>query len=65
MERCVMRNRHFPRLCRTCQAPMARQLDTCWRCGAQWVSAPAEPALTAASEDSFDPEAADALRPAA
>ncbi len=32
-----MRDRHFPRLCRTCDAPMARQADTCWHCGAQWV----------------------------
>jgi hypothetical protein len=29
-----MRERHFPRVCRSCQAPMARQEDTCWRCGA-------------------------------
>ena len=33
-----MRERHFPRLCRTCRAPMARQEDSCWRCGAQWAS---------------------------
>ena len=33
-----MRDRHFPRLCRSCQAPMARQEDTCWQCGAQWAS---------------------------
>jgi hypothetical protein len=33
-----MRERHFPRLCRSCQAPMARQEDACWRCGALWVS---------------------------
>jgi hypothetical protein len=33
-----MRDRHFPRLCRTCQAPMARQEDSCWRCGARWAS---------------------------
>ena len=32
-----MRDRHFPRLCRSCQAPMARQEDDCWRCGAPWV----------------------------
>ena len=32
-----MRDRHFPRLCRTCDAPMARQADTCWNCHAQWV----------------------------
>jgi hypothetical protein len=31
-----MRDRHFPRLCRSCEAPMARQDDTCWRCGATW-----------------------------
>jgi hypothetical protein len=33
-----MRDRHFPRLCRSCQAPMARQEGSCWRCGAQWAS---------------------------
>jgi len=33
-----MRERHFPRVCHTCQAPMARQEDTCWRCGTRWVS---------------------------
>jgi hypothetical protein len=31
-----MRNRHFPRLCRSCDAPMARQEDSCWSCGAAW-----------------------------
>jgi hypothetical protein len=29
-------NRHFPRLCGSCGAPMARQEDTCWHCGAVW-----------------------------
>jgi hypothetical protein len=33
-----MRERHFPRACRSCRAPMARQEDTCWRCGALWAS---------------------------
>ena len=33
-----MRNRHIPRLCRECQAPMAGHEDACWRCGAQWAS---------------------------
>jgi hypothetical protein len=33
-----MRDRHIPRLCGSCQAPMARQEDRCWRCGAQWAS---------------------------
>ena len=33
-----MRERHFPRVCHTCQAPMARQEDTCWRCGTRWIS---------------------------
>ena len=31
-----MLGRHFPRLCRSCDAPMARQEDTCWSCGAAW-----------------------------
>jgi hypothetical protein len=30
-----MRERHFPRLCRSCHAPMARQEDTCWSCEAE------------------------------
>ena len=34
-----MRERHFPRICRACRAPMARQEDSCWRCGAPWASA--------------------------
>jgi hypothetical protein len=33
-----MRERHFPRICRSCSAPMARQEGTCWRCGTQWAS---------------------------
>jgi hypothetical protein len=32
-----MRNRHHPRLCRDCRAPMASQEDTCWRCGIAWT----------------------------
>ena len=32
------RERHFPRLCQTCQAPMAVQEDNCWACGATWDS---------------------------
>ncbi len=31
-----MRDRRFPRLCRSCDAPMARQEDTCWSCKAAW-----------------------------
>jgi predicted amidophosphoribosyltransferase len=27
-----MRDRHLPRLCQTCEAPLARQQDACWRC---------------------------------
>jgi hypothetical protein len=33
-----MRERHFPRVCRSCHAPMARQEDSCWRCGTDWAS---------------------------
>jgi predicted amidophosphoribosyltransferase len=33
-----MRERHFPRVCRSCNGPMPRQEDTCWRCGIQWAS---------------------------
>ena len=28
------RNRHEPRLCATCEAPLAGQSADCWRCGA-------------------------------
>jgi hypothetical protein len=31
-----MRNRHIPRLCRSCDSPMAGQQDSCWSCGAPW-----------------------------
>lgn len=31
-------NRHIPRLCRRCTAPMARQQDHCWKCEATWVN---------------------------
>ena len=37
-ERSVMRDRHLPRLCSECQAPMARQESACWRCGTRWAS---------------------------
>ena len=33
-----MRSRHVPRLCRSCQAPMAGQDHTCWRCGVAWAT---------------------------
>ena len=33
-----MRERHFPRVCRSCRAPMARQEDACWRCGTEWAA---------------------------
>ena len=32
-----MRDRHVPRLCRSCQAPMARQEAGCWNCGTRWA----------------------------
>jgi hypothetical protein len=32
-----MRDRHIPRLCHSCQAPMARQEATCWNCGTRWA----------------------------
>ena len=42
-----MRNRHFPRVCRHCDAPMARQAQVCWRCGTEWAPEDALPvALT-------------------
>jgi hypothetical protein len=33
-----MRDRHLPRLCRACHTQMARQEDTCSRCGTQWAT---------------------------
>jgi uncharacterized protein (DUF2461 family) len=33
----AVRNRHQPRLCGDCGAPMARQTDECWSCGAAWA----------------------------
>jgi hypothetical protein len=39
-----MRDRHVPRLCRFCQAPMARQEDECWHCGAPWAAEEEQPA---------------------
>jgi predicted amidophosphoribosyltransferase len=33
-----MRNRHLPRVCADCQAPMAGQESRCWRCGVEWAS---------------------------
>jgi hypothetical protein len=33
-----MRERHFPRVCPACSAPMARQEDSCWQCGTRWAA---------------------------
>lgn len=33
-----MGNRHIPRVCRHCQAPMASGATTCWRCGVAWTT---------------------------
>jgi hypothetical protein len=44
-----MRDRHFPRLCRSCNGPMARQEDSCWRCEAPAAGPAPRPALTAAA----------------
>ena len=45
------RSRHLPRLCGTCQAPMASAGDTCWRCGAPWAArAAAQPNDEACSD---------------
>jgi hypothetical protein len=33
-----MRDRHSPRLCDSCGAPMARQEAACWSCGTQWAA---------------------------
>jgi predicted amidophosphoribosyltransferase len=63
-----VRERHFPRVCRSCRAPMARQEDACWRCGTEWASedaptttlkvipggARAEPAIAVAARAASD-----------
>jgi predicted amidophosphoribosyltransferase len=38
-----MLDRHKPRLCRGCDAPMARQSDRCWRCHVARSVATVEP----------------------
>jgi hypothetical protein len=45
-----MRERHFPRLCRTCDAPMARQERSCWSCGSAWQADP-QPAGAASARE--------------
>jgi predicted amidophosphoribosyltransferase len=35
----VVRDRHLPRLCRSCRAPIARQEAACWRCGVECAAA--------------------------
>jgi hypothetical protein len=56
-----MRERHFPRVCPSCRAPMARQEGACWRCGTQWASEDGPPtrlkviAGGAGVEDRADP----------
>jgi hypothetical protein len=58
-----MRDRHIPRLCRSCWAPMARQEDACWGCGAQWASEVVPPTtLRAIAGGNIAPLAGLALR---
>jgi hypothetical protein len=42
-----MRDRHHPRLCGSCRAPMARTEDACWRCESPWVEKHARAAPSA------------------
>lgn len=46
-----MRDRHLPRLCRSCHAPMARQEGSCWHCGAAWTAAATATPPAVASHD--------------
>jgi hypothetical protein len=46
-----MSARHIPRLCRSCQAPMACKASACWRCGVRWSADPSEPSIGAAVID--------------
>lgn len=57
-----MRNRHLPRECPHCHAPMASGAGTCWRCGTQWATEEQPPATLRLVADP-SPEAS--LQPAA
>lgn len=35
-------DRHIPRLCHSCGAPLAGGDDDCWKCGARWSALLAE-----------------------
>jgi predicted amidophosphoribosyltransferase len=56
------RNRHLPRVCRHCHAPMASGDDTCWRCGTQWATEAAPPTTLKLVPDP-PPEPDDRLAP--
>jgi len=45
----LRRNRHFPRVCTSCRAPMACQEEECWRCGEAWAQEPQAPQATRAA----------------
>jgi hypothetical protein len=53
-------NRHVTRLCHSCDAPMARQEDSCWQCGAAWETGASAPVVIPAPAP--DPEPALAQR---
>ncbi len=56
-----MLDRHIPRLCHDCGAPMSRQTDDCWNCGAHWVAAPA-PSAAAPTPQAPTPQAVPVAR---
>lgn len=63
-----MRNRHIPRVCRRCQAPMASAAATCWRCGVDWAEeAPPRTSLrlVPSGDAAGDRSAREAVTPAA
>ncbi len=37
------RDRHIPRVCHQCSAPLGGNDLSCWRCGAPWIVAPGPP----------------------
>ena len=39
----MVRERYRPRRCENCRAEVARQDETCWRCGAGWAAPAAKP----------------------
>ena len=58
-----MGDRHIPRVCEHCQAPMASGATTCWRCGVAWATEGPPPTtlrLVSSAPRASDPSAGEA-----